>query len=542
MSDPVETKQAAVRDLIGLLAVTFLSAAPYIWRLGFYSDDWDVLGRFDAAAAQGGSPLAAMLQVFAARPLHGLYAALLIEAFGRNPLGYHLVNTAVLAVSVALFYLLLRRLRIARREALAAALIFVILPQLSTIRVWLAAFQVTLSLALMLVSLHCQLSFARSGKAGWGAMAFLAAALSLASYEIFAPLLAGFAVVLAIVRARKRGIRGWRSMVAPAGVAALLALALLFKMNASSRTGSLAEWDRYARGAWQLIRPDYDWRVDSGLNIVAALDTHFVRVVAGLGSAGADLVAGRLSAAAVLASTAAAALAFWRMRAAPSGEPRSAHLLLAIGGATFVLGHALFLIVPAIVFTPTGMGNRVLVGAALGVAMILAGAISFVARGAFPFAAVVATTLFLGMLRLSTIESYWAETPALQRAILDSARRDLASVPSGSTVILDGFCPYHGPGVVFETWWDTGPALTFALKRPLNGDVIGPRTVITPGGIGTSIYKQPRFYPFGSRLFAYDVRRHLAAALPNERAAHDYVAARPSLRCPIGYVARGVPV
>ena len=547
MSHSAEAKQGA-RDSLSLAVVTFLSAAPYLSSLGFYSDDWDILGKLQRAHAQGGWAIAEVLQVSPARPLHGLYAALLFWAFGRDPLGYHLVNTAILAASVVLFYLLLVRLRLGRREALAAALVFVVLPQLSTIRVWFASFQVTLSLALMLASLHCQLSFARSARLAWGALGLVAAALSLAAYEIFAPLLAGFALALAVAEVRKRHVRGWRSIIAPAVVAALLAAALLFKMIVSSRAGSLTQWDRYVRGAWQLVRPDYDWRVDSSLNIFAALDMHFWRVITGWASAAGDLLAGRLGPSAVVASAAAAALAFWRLRMAQPGEPRSVGPMLLLGTATFVLGHALFVIVPAIVFTPTGMGNRVLVGAALGVAMILAATFAIAARAilqqrqrtAFPL--LIAAVLFLGMLRLDTIERYWAETPPLQRFVLDSARRDLASVPAGSTIILDGVCPYHGPAVLFETWWDTGAALTFALHRPLTADVVSPRMAVTAGGIETSIYKQPSFYPYGPRLYAYDVRRHATAILANERAAQDYFVRRPPLRCPKGYVARGVPV
>ena len=529
-----QTRQATVLDTLALIAVTLLSAAPYVARLGFYSDDWDILGRFDAAAAQGRWPIAAIQQVSAARPVGGLYAAALYETFGRDPLGYHFVNTTVLAASVSLFYLLLARLRVGRAKAFAAALLFVALPQLSTIRVWFATFQVTLSLLLALVSLHAQLSFARSGKMRWAALAVLAAALSLAAYEIFVPLLAGFAIALAVAASRKRGVGTWRSMVIVALVMAILALALAFKMSTSSRAGALTHWDRYVAGAWQMVRPDYDWRVDSSLNVFAAIDVHFWRVAAGWGSAVADLATGRLPLLAVAASAAAAAMAFWRLRSAPAGESRSVRLLL-LGAAAFVLGHALFLIVPAIVFTPTGMGNRVLVATALGVAMIFAGVMAMAARAisegerTTAFAIFVAVASFLGFLRLSTIEAYWAETPALQRSVLESARRDLASVPAGSTVILDGLCPYHGPAVVFETSWDTGPALSFALNRPVMADVVSPRTRITSSGIETSIYKQPASYPFGPRLFAYDVRRHLVSPLPDRAAAHDYVA-------------RGVPV
>jgi hypothetical protein len=548
MSYSAEAKQAVSWDSLSLAVITFLSAVPYLPRLGFYSDDFEIIRELQRAHVRGRWPIAEILQISPARPLHGLYATLLFEVFGRNPLGYHIVNTAVLAASVVLFYLLLARLRVGRGESLATALVFVVLPQLSTIRVWFAAFQVTLSLALMLASLHCQLSFARSGKPAWGALAFVAALLSLAAYEIFTPLLASFAIGLAVAAMHKRRVRGWRSMIAPTVVAMLLAAALLFKITATSRAGSLRQWDRYVRGAWQLVRPDYDWRVDSGLNIFAALDTHFWRVVGEWASAAVDLVAGRLGLLTIGASAAATVLALWRLRAAPPIEPRSVRLLLLLGAASFVLGHALFVVVPAIAFTPTGIDNRVLVGAALGVAMILAGAIAIAARAIFRhgydlvFPLLVSAALFLGMLRLNAIELYWAETPALQRSVLESARRDLASVPAGSTIILDGVCPYHGPAIVFETWWDTGPALSFALHRSLIADVVSPRTLVAAGGIQTAIYRQPSFYPYGPHLYAYDVRRHATAALPNEGAAHNYFARRPALRCPTGYVARGVPV
>ena len=175
--------------------------------------------------------------------------------------------------------------------------------------------------------------------------------------------------------------------------------------------------------------------------------------------------------------------------------------------------------------------------------MIFAGSIAIVRdRSNAAFALLGALVVFLGMLRLNTIERYWAETPSLQRSVLDAARHDLASLPSGSTVMLDGVCPYHGPAVVFETWWDTGAALSFALNRPVTADVVSPRTVVTAGGIETSIYKQRSFYRYGAQLYLYDVRRHLAFALPNARTAQDYFAHRPLLRCPTGYVARGVPV
>src|SRR5438046_212892 len=84
-------------------------------------------------------------------------------------------------------------------RAIRAAVVLVVLPQLSTVRVWYLTFQIPLSMLAAFVSLHCQLSFARTGKAAWAVAAGLAAIASIAAYEIFAPLIAAFPIGLLAV-------------------------------------------------------------------------------------------------------------------------------------------------------------------------------------------------------------------------------------------------------------------------------------------------------------------------------------------------------
>ena len=184
---PWPQSQQSVLDGLALAAVTLLSAMPFISRLGFYSDDWGIVESLHAAAAQDRWPWAEILHIFPARPAHGLYSALLYGTFGLDPTGYHVAAAVLLAGSVVLFYLLLVRLGFGRQLALASGFIFVVLSQLSTIRAWFSAGGVALSLALMLASLHGQLSFARTRKWVWGALALLAAVLSLAAYESSVP-------------------------------------------------------------------------------------------------------------------------------------------------------------------------------------------------------------------------------------------------------------------------------------------------------------------------------------------------------------------
>jgi hypothetical protein len=535
---------AACLCLIGLL-----TAAPYILRLGYYGDDWGILAAFKLEDAAGSLDPVSAAEAFGPRPVQGFILAMLFKLFGLNPLGYHIVNSAVLIGGAALFYWLLVRLQFSRVEALAAALLFIVLPQLSTVRVWVAAAQIPLSMAFMLASLHAQLSFARTPRPGWALLSLVLAGLSVATYEIFAPPILGFAIWLAVDRTRAMAAPEKRRRIAAVSAAALAAAVAMVgvKLLATDRAGSLLDVTRYAAGLRQLVRLDYDWRVDSSLNILAALHVHFWSPIAGWGQAIAQLP----DPPALAAAAAAAALCFWRLRAEPvEASPGQPSRLVAFGVALFLLGHATFLIVPSIIFTPTGVGNRVLVAAALGVAMCFSALAAVMVR-ALPrrsrvtvFALLIAIAIALGTLRTAYVASYWAHAPNLQQQVLSSATRDLEGLPSGATVILDGVCPYHGPAIVFEAPWDVSGALTLALGREVRGDIVSVRTAIAANGLSTSIYRQEAFYAFGPRLYAYNPHLRLVRPLPDAAAAKAFFA-RPgqwATPCPESFVGRGVPI
>ena len=531
-------------DTAVLSAITILSVVPYIGRLGFYADDWSILQSFSDRPQDSLLKLAS--QGFAGRPVQALYSATLFRLFGLTPLGYHLVNAAVLAGCAVLFYLLLVRLRLGRAQSFATAILFIMLPQLSTVRVWYASFQVMLSMGFMLISLHCQLSSARRGRFGSLAAAIVAALVSVGAYEIFAPLIAGFAAALIFLRWRESGQDGkWRIAAAATAVVALVLLAFAYKYIASGRAGSVGDPRRYLLGLRQLVRLDYDWRTDSGLNILATPRAHFVEPILGWWKAAKMLVSGQAGIAVSAVAVITAALVLWQL--AGSEQRHGSRSLLFLGIAAFVLGNATFLIVPAVAFTSTGMDNRVQVAAAIGVAMIFVWIIGVaveaapIERKAAAFAGVVALISALSVTRIEQIERYWAEAPALQQQVLRAARADLRQLPANSTVILDGVCPYHGPAVVFETSWDIGGALSLALGRPINADAVSPRMSATRTGLSTSIYKQPSFYAYGPDLYAYNPVKHLVVRLDSAGAAAAYFGNRRERACP-GYVARGVEV
>jgi hypothetical protein len=179
-------------------------------------------------------------------------------------------------------------------------------------------------------------------------------------------------------------------------------------------------------------------------------------------------------------------------------------------------------------FASTGIGNRVLVAGAIGAGVILVALMElgmrFVPRPRRRpiLAASIAIVAASAVARLEFVEEYWAEAPALQRQVLASAQGDLAKLPAGSTVILDGVCPYHGPAIVFETYWDVGAPLSLALQRKIKDDAISPRMTLTSSALDSEIYGEPAHYPFGPTLFIYNPRLHLLARLTDAAAVRRY--------------------
>ena len=188
------------------------------------------------------------------------------------------------------------------------------------------------------------------------------------------------------------------------------------------------------------------------------------------------------------------------------------------------------MIVPAVQFSPTGMGNRGLVAGAIGVAMIFVSVVAWGSNAIPPtyrstcFSAVVALVVFCGALRVATVSGFWIDALQSQQRVLRAARVDLREVPAGTTVILDGVCPYNGPAPVFETGWDVSSALSVAVGRWFEGDTVSPRMRLTTDGLQTSFYDEAVAYPYGPRLVAYNPNLHLAVTLRNLADARHFFA------------------
>src|SRR5690606_41375745 len=99
----------------------------------FDSYDWSVVGYAGMSAEQTfmGIFRAIYGDLVQMLPVQFLCLGGLYTVFGLDPLGYHVVNTLVLAAGAVLFYLVLRELREPRVLALTVPLVSALLPHYS---------------------------------------------------------------------------------------------------------------------------------------------------------------------------------------------------------------------------------------------------------------------------------------------------------------------------------------------------------------------------------------------------------------------------
>jgi len=511
--------RASISDEILIFAAILISALPYIGAIGFYSDDWALLQAYDSLRSGGvGQLLGAGFETPSIeRPLYGIYLSALFALFGLNPLPHHLINTGVLALSGVVLFKLLKDLKVPRDLAFATVILFGFLPQLTTLRVWYATFQIGLSLLLLLFSARLELRFARQGGAWTKILALACAAGSLAAYETTAPLLAVTALGAAWIRARRSG--QWVSAVAIA-LPNLLVISggLALKRLVTNRIkdpSSLA--DQLATIFWTFWTPFYDWKTNDGLNLWAALSVNFWHSFVAEAQSLMRVWDIQYGFAVVLLSVAIGIVAFVRLKDSTNPAPRSNYALafLLAGFAVFWLGYAVFFLNRMVHFAPVSTGNRMATPASIGVAMVLIGAAKLFADrvgGSHRrqlFGMIVATAVTVGSVHASAVASRWARAWSIEATVLDRASIDLAALPDDATVILDGVCPYDGPAIVFEAPWDWSSAVSIKLGKGIAGDVAIPSLQVTDAGLTTQIYDIKNTYAYGSRLYVYrpDVRR-----------------------------------
>ncbi|MGH2351069.1 MAG: hypothetical protein ACRDI2_07185 [Chloroflexota bacterium] len=558
-------RQDAVRDCLFLGLVVLLSLALYVHRLGFYGDDWAFLGMYATTADQ--SFLGLFRSVYLPdyppfhddrmRPVQILYLTGLYWLFGLQPLGYHLVNAGMLVAMTVLFYLALRELGQPRLLTLTVPLMYALLPHYSTDRFWYVSFHGVFSLVGYFMSLYADLRVLRARRSrvwGWKVLSLTALLASVLTYEVALPL---FLVNPLVVWLRARQVhgpaRGWRLLRPDWGVvfgsnALTLTLAIVFKGLNLSHTGGakLGGQDGYLQHVTGLVRHSLDVSFDDyGIRFPGVVwrivDRYPDGAVLTVGAALGLIVFGYLYAAAGRQQAALGARGMWFGHGVA-------------GLVVFGLGYAIFLTNYHVQFTTSGIGNRVAIAAAIGVAMSFVGGVGW-ACGFVPpgrlrrtaFSLLIAVLCAGSAVTVNTLASFWAAAYVEQRVILAGLRERVPALPAGAMLILDGTCPYAGPAMVFESSWDLAGALMVLYRDPtLRADVVASHLQVGEQGLSTLHYGWiERHYPYGEHLLIYHAGQRIVRQLSDAEAARRYfqTAAVSGIRdCPTGSPGLGVPV
>lgn len=121
-TSPEEHDRPRSADCLLIFAVVLVSALPYLFGLGFYSDDWDYFWTLDRASAAGiGALFRAMIgndSHFLFRPVQLAFFVLGFKAFNLHALPYHIVETIFLGAATVFLYLAIGELQKKRLLAL----------------------------------------------------------------------------------------------------------------------------------------------------------------------------------------------------------------------------------------------------------------------------------------------------------------------------------------------------------------------------------------------------------------------------------------
>jgi hypothetical protein len=537
-------------DATFLSLIVVVSMIPYATRLGFYADDWAFLGVLSTSNQsfvglwERQYESITLLQM---RPTQILYQAVLYALFGLTPLGYHLANMIVFTAMTVLLYMVLRELGFCRPIAVAIPALYALLPSYSTNRFWFAAFGYTLSMACYFLSLYGDLKAIRRHPLrvllAWKLIALSGLLVAGFGYEIVIPLFVVNAV-LVWFRARRLYEGGLRERLGPTGSVlflgsnfVMLALVVLYKAITAQ-----------------------------GVGVVGSIPFHIVRLfvgsvlmnygVYGLGLPYAAGWSAQVVAGPVLAMSVAVGFSvfgYLRFISRPGPDHllnRDAWVKLGLGGLiVFGLGYAIFLITGRILFSSTGIANRTAIAGALGMAITVVAVVGWFSAllpaATFRnwFAGLVAAVCLSGFLVNNALAVSWITAWPEERKVVKEIRAALPVLPSNSTLILHGVCPYVGPAIVYESNWDLAGALQVAYSDPtLKADVTTSNMVVEPFGLVTEIYSQKKVYPYGDRLLLYDYEERRVMSLRDARAAVQYLGSNhPRLPrgCPGGSPGKG---
>jgi hypothetical protein len=544
-------RSPANRDAWFLVLVTVASLALYLGALGLYSDDWAHLELMVNAPEH---TFFGMLRNFynegwaiSSRPLQALYLTLLYYLFGLNPTAFHVVNAIVFVLVIAGFHRSLVELRVPRLLAVLPPLVYALLPHYSTMRFWFAAFQGNFSMLLLFASLIAGLRMVRAETRGrvlaWGAAALLSLVLSTLAYEVAAPF---FLCIAALIWRANRGPDGRipKGSLIVFSTAYLGALLLVGMIKATSTVRGPSSGYLH-----QLLAFDFAGNIRNGVAI------HFGTYGIGLPRVAMDMLNDFPNPSVTLASGLLflVILAYLHHLSAGADAIISATRLwiktIFAGLLLCALGFAVFVGFSAIPFATTGITNRLAIAATVGTAFVFVGAIGYVAS-LFPntgsrravFCTALALVCSSGFAVINTEATFWSAAYVRERAVLADIRSHFPTIAHGSTLLLDGVCPYEGSAIVFDSAWDLSSALQIAYRdESIDADVVKPAMVVGKSILQTWSVGERTDRLYGNKLFVYDFASKQVFPMRDEAAASAYLGT-PHKQCPAGLEGFGVKV
>lgn len=554
--------------------VVILSLLPYVRDLGFYGTDWYLVGCMSLSEDQSLSGLfqASTSDRARMRPLQTLYTAGLFWLFGSQPLGYHLVNAVVLMANAALFYLVLRLMNRRRVLCLAAAAAYALLPHYSTARFWLQAFAGNLSVTFYFLSLYSDLrALSAEHKAlwGWKLLSLSGLVASTLLYEVALPLFLLNPLFVwyrgrQMIEHTREGRVPFQQLIR-ANFKVLLGINLLalvpimvFKLLTTTRIGMLAELHKnifwMIKGAFAFDYSEHSYHLNYFHALTVAYGDHGLRLPTVVWKILHDHPAPAVLAMAVALGLFIFAYLYLTADETKAGHPSTANMVKFIkwGLAVFGLGYAIFLTNHNVQFTNTGMANRTAIAAAIGVALTQIGALGWLSTlfsserwRKRAFGVLVALFCSTGFLINNTLASFWSAASRQQQLILVDLRKQFPALPGGSTLILDGVCPYIGPASVFESGWELVGALMMIYRdKALQAEIATPKLKVTPNGLVKSQGGRKQHYPY-EKLFVYDFEQKKGYKLTDAETARRYFQASSSNHrpgCPESHYGFGVAV
>jgi len=495
--------------------------------------------------------------------------------FGFSPDGYHLLNTFLFFLDAILIYLILKKLKLHRIIYLSIPLIFILLPNYSTIHFWPSVFPNHFCLVLFLCSFLFDLKALESDFPKlliWKLISVIAIVVNVLTYELFLPF---FYLSLILTtyyfkqlkinnldltgNDKKINVKKLIYLLLTNFLSLKIALVykLFFTVTSVRMLGSETSLSDHFK--WLIVnvfRLDYS-EYDYGFNIKQSLLTNFYEYGLMLPDKLLQVYHYYPDKGIFFLSLVITFIVFgYVYRVVKKYDFKIFNLktvskITIAGVIIFFWGYSIFLTNYSIAFTPTGIGNRVSIGAAIGVAITWVGLIIGICilikndkfRNIF-FSFSVTTLCVSGFIIINTISSFWIKASDSENEVLKEIKNSIPVLPDSTILMLDGVCSYIGPAIVFESSWDLAGALRIAYSnKNLKADIITPTLGITVDGFITSMYGEDYFYPYTILIYNYYQKR--VYRINNIKEALDYFESVDSNYngiCPEGYEAHGIKI